>query len=267
MSQRRTLTAIAVLLAVALVLSLAAVWRPAPAPPAETPDVPTAIANAERYLTAQKALRMDVALFCQFLRRKFGVPQFPFRFDRNYPQRVGFMRVVDPAALVTSAEVEALRSPLGVLMVRALHCDYLPLPDDYVKALEESTRAGGYDLTHAVLATKWAIENGGLQRAALADLIDLQTAMLIDLIEDESATNDLRMEAMTFLCYSGQSRHIRAEWVQRVLATQNPDGGWYGSGPAKGASHQHITQLGLWFLLEYQTPGLDEPVVAPDPER
>lgn len=264
MNYVKIITAIFIVLAVVLILSIAAFWRSANAPTSGAPDALTAIRNADGYLTRiQKALRMDVALFSQFHRRKFGVPAFPFHMMHKFRELAVYMRIVDAEALVTTEEIEELTSPIDRLLAAALHCDYLPLPDAYLENLGTATRAGGYALTHAVMATKWAVENGGLKPDQLADLTRLQTKLLIDLIEQETSNNDLRIEAIAFLYYSGNGQHVREEWVRQVVATQNPDGGWSQTTASKGKSHQHTTQLGLWLLLEHQFPGIEEPIVPP----
>lgn len=171
-----------------------------------------------------------------------------------------YRRIDDPTAQVDKAAIAALPTPIDRITASALHCDRIPLPDDWLAILGKASRAGAYALTHAVLATEWTVELGCRRRDEVTALHAEQVRLLEQLIEQraalagryESAT-DLWIEAMAMLAYSGAGDRIRQPWVDDLLAAQRADGGWPRH-PRATRSDPHATALALWVVLERLQP-------------
>jgi hypothetical protein len=166
-----------------------------------------------------------------------------------------YRRIDDPDAEVGKAQIAALPTAIDRITASALHCDRIPLPADWVEILGKASRAGGYALTHAVLATEWTIENGCLTRPDVEQLHAEQTALLEKLIEGRAALSatqvaaaDLWIEAMAMLDYAGAAARLRREWIADMLDLQRADGGWPRH-PRAARSDPHATTLALWIVL------------------
>jgi hypothetical protein len=76
--------------------------------------------------------------------------------------------------------------------------------------------------------------------------------------------NDLELEAAAFLYEAGQGALVDHAFVERVIATQNYDGGWLGSSDKQGDSDWHTTVLALLLLLHVEFPANSyPPMLAP----
>jgi hypothetical protein len=120
--------------------------------------------------------------------------------------------------------------------------------------------AGGYALTHGVLATEWTVENGCRTRADVEALRTDQIAWLVtfvqrrhDLKDKFDAITDMWIEAVAMLYYIGAGDMARPEWLEEIVRIQNDDGGW-SRNPYEGRSDPHATALALWVLLEHLEP-------------
>jgi hypothetical protein len=171
-----------------------------------------------------------------------------------------YRRLVDPAAAVDPARIAALPSVLDRITASALHCDRIPLPDDWVEVLWAATREGGYALTHAALSGEWTLENGCRPRSELDALQREQVEALVALVDDRAALadefrtpTDLWLEAMAMLSYLGAGDRFRDAWIDHVVAAQRLDGGWP-ERPGAKRSDPHTTALALWVLLERLRP-------------
>ncbi|MGH0028862.1 MAG: FG-GAP-like repeat-containing protein [Myxococcota bacterium] len=170
-----------------------------------------------------------------------------------------FRRLVDPGAAVRPAVLASLEHEIDRMTAGALHCDRIPLPDDWKDTLAAAGRAGGYALTHAALAGQWARENGCDGHEAAAALRPDQVEALLALVAERDTLagrfdtpTDLWLEALAMLAYLGAAERIPDDALADLLAARLPDGGWP-LAPG-GPSHPHPTALALWPLLERRTP-------------
>jgi hypothetical protein len=195
------------------------------------------------------------------VRNASGVPLHEVRAGVTRPEIYAvYRRIDDPAASVDKRQIADLPTAIDRITASALHCDRIPLPEDWPQILLQATRAGAYALTHAVLAAQWSVENGCVTRERLADVRREQETRLVDLVNrrDEltgrfDAATDIWIEAIAMLYYSGGGTRVRGEWLDSLLALQRPDGGWPRAPGAKVAD-PHATALALWVLLENLQP-------------
>ena len=66
--------------------------------------------------------------------------------------------------------------------------------------------------------------------------------------------DDLTLEAAAFLYLAGQDHKVDPTFVNRVIASQNDDGGWGEDPNGQSGSYWHSTILGLMLLLHKQFP-------------
>lgn len=173
-----------------------------------------------------------------------------------------YRRIDDPSAAVDKRKIAALPTAIDRITASALHCDRIPLPDDWVDILRRASVAGGYALTHSVLATEWTVENGCRTRKDVEGLHATQIAWLLtfvqkrhDLADNLDAATDMWIEAIAMLYYVGAGDMIPSEWLEEIVQIQNDDGGWSRS-PHEDRSDPHASALALWVLLEHLRPGI-----------
>ncbi|MCP3983784.1 MAG: hypothetical protein GY723_05310 [bacterium] len=167
-----------------------------------------------------------------------------------------YRRLVDPAARVSKRQIAELSTTIDRMTASALHCDRIALPDGWVDVLRTASGLGAYALTHAVVATRWTLENGCLSEMELIPLHFEQVELLEALIEEREVLNsrhdvatDIWIEALAMLYYLGEGDRVRPEWIEALLAAQREDGGWPNH-PRAPTSHPHPSALALWVLLE-----------------
>jgi len=234
-------------------------------------------------LRDQRALDRAVAYFARdvrdadptwaslfgYLRRRFGFelvladglqPERATKANATALERV-YLRLEDPAASVTRRQVADLPTAIDRITATGLHCDRIGLPSDWLDVLRKATRAGGYALTHSVLALQWTLENRCLPKLAAVGLQAEQSERLQALIERRHAlaerhdvSVDIWFEAVVMLYYLGDGERVRPDWVADLRALQRPDGGWP-IHPDAGHSNPHTTALAIWVLLEQLQPG------------
>lgn len=227
--------------------------------------VATVVANAIAFL---KPVREPHALlFKGLIHRRCGVAAFanarelydeelPKHPDRAPVLRV-FRRMLDANNPIRLEDWEQVTIQTDRLLVSALYCDRLGLPESFADVLARAVREGRYAATHALLAWVWIQEN----RCALtvpAGFFDEMCAAVARIIaEDPTSVNDIKLEAAAFLCLAHQVEHVNLSFVRRVIEARNPDGGW--GRPAAGAgdpnaSSWHSTILALITLLHVRFP-------------
>lgn len=250
---------------------------PKPAAPAAAtaPDaaqVQAAIDKALAYTqkSSDKKLDPNAALVLHFLNRKFNLgKQYAFsnyytKYPITDPRGKALERMVNPNATATKADfgshypgtsmVDNLANT-SYMMNCALMCDKIPLPDDYFALLQQQTRLDRYFLTHAALSLQWLTENGCITKQAEAtQLKNLQIELLAKLIVEVDEPSDLGMEAIAVLLYIGGRNKLDPNWINSLLKTQLPDGGWPLGKSSATKSHDHATVHALWALLEYANP-------------
>jgi hypothetical protein len=171
-----------------------------------------------------------------------------------------YRRVVDVHATVTKQQIAALPTAIDRITASALHCDRIPLPDNWIEILDKGSNAGGYGLTHSVLASEWTVENGCRSRAEIAALRQRQIDLLVEFIDHRhqlagqfDAITDIWIEAVAMLYYVGARDRVKSDWVGEILTTQKADGGW-SRNPRDERSDTHATALAIWVLVENLQP-------------
>lgn len=228
-------------------------------------DVGTRIASAVDFLRGTR--EPHALLFLNILHRRFGIEEFADaleRYDEVLTERPDeapllrvFRRIGDADNTMDPDDWDHVKTPRDRLLVSALYCDRLGLPASFPEVLRKAASAGGYSLTHALLTWIWVRENSC--ELTLPDgFVDKMFGSVAAIIDaDPAIINDLKLEAAAFLCMARQSRLVDLEFVRRVIAIQNEDGGW--GRPDEGAgnpdeSSWHSTILALMVLLHIQFP-------------
>ena len=125
-----------------------------------------------------------------------------------------------------------------------------------------------YQLTHALVAYLWLKQTNPTVAAErdVDRLISEVTARLYRAQSWEPCTSDIFNERVAFLLFAGDDPPINRRWIERIILSQNTDGGWtyhksigrtlgqlLGIDPGQGASHTHATFLALYALTYYET--------------
>lgn len=228
-------------------------------------EVDETIAKAIAFL--QRAREPHALLFMGLLYRRFGIQEFAdtlARYDEVLPEHPDrapvlrvFRRMFDADNPIVPEDWEQVTIQTDRLLVSALYCDRLGLPEAFAEVLERAVSQGGYAATHALLSWVWIQENrcpltvpeGFEERmyAAVAAIIDA----------DPTSVNDIKLEAGAFLCLARQVSRVDLGFVRRVVAFRNADGGW--GRPVEGAgdpdeSSWHSTILALMILMHVSFP-------------
>lgn len=159
-----------------------------------------------------------------------------------------FLRLITPDAPPPEAIDGAVIGPDGavdgnVLLTRALWCDVIALPPDYLTNLETTAAAGDYQLTHAFGATQLLVENGCgdlAQVSAVQDRLAPQVAELLN----ESAVSDLPLQACSLLFWAGHGDLAPSGYLDTVRDARLDDGGW----PATSGANKSDPAASVWGL-------------------
>ena len=227
-------------------------------------DLGSRIAKAVDFL--QSTREPHALLFMNMIYRRYGVEGFAdslARYDEvlaerdDAPKLRVLRRMADANNPLQPDDWDHVTLPKDRILVSAMYCDRLGLPDSYAEVLAIEAAAGSYGLTHALLSLIFVRDNGcplelpeGFVETLYADV-----AALIG--PDPGTINDIKLEAAAFLCLAGQSGRVDLRFVQRVIAIQNEDGGWgrpdAGAGDPDGSSW-HSTILALILLHHVEIP-------------
>jgi hypothetical protein len=197
-------------------------------------------------------------LWLEVMHRRFGIPQFADalqRFDRvlaerpkELPRLRVFRRMADRDNPLQPEDMDAITHPSDRLVVCALYCDRLGLsPSFFAEMLDQAAKAGGYYLTHALLAVIWMREYGRDVELPAAFVENLYRANAALISADARSVSDVKLEAAAFLHFAAQGALVDRTFVESVLQTQARDGGWGKS--RDGRSDWHATILALLLLL------------------
>jgi hypothetical protein len=238
-------------------------------------NVRTAVANAINFI--DRTREPYALLFLDIMHRRFGVPQFADalkRYDEvlaERPKEAPLLRVLRRIADANNPlrpdDWDHVSVQTDRLLVSALYCDRLGLPPSYGEALVKAVRAGGYPLTHALLAWIW-VQDNRCKPAVPDGFADEMYRAVAAILEDRpTLVNDLKLEAAAFLCLARQAARVNPGFVQHVLAIQKADGGWGkmdNVDPAKpNESSWHSTILALLLLLHVTFPAAPSTSGAP----
>jgi hypothetical protein len=230
-----------------------------------------AVGNATNYFAQTQ--EPYALLNLNILYRRFGIPEFANSLQR-YDQlllanpkdaallRV-FRRIADYNNPVQATDFNAVTVDVDQITVPALYSDRLSLPGDYLLKLKDAANSGGYLLTHVLLATIWLQENH-CELPVPDDFKESIYHATAGLINGDSVVTDLEIEAAALLYMAGQGALVDASFVQRVIATQNYDGGWSHSSDVPVGSYWHSSVLALMLLLHVEFPAASyPPMLAP----
>ena len=228
-------------------------------------EVATVTANAIAFL--KSAREPHALLFMGLIHRRFGVKEFanalalydevlPRHPDRAPVLRV-FRRMFDANNPIQLEDWEHVTIQTDRLLVSALYCDRLGLPESFAEVLAKAVSQGRYAATHALLAWVWIQENRCPIAVPAGFFEDMcrSVARIID--ADPTSVTDIKLEAAAFLCLARQAHLVDLGFVRRVIAFRNEDGGWgipiEGAGNP-GESSWHSTILALMILLGVRFP-------------
>ena len=228
------------------------------------------VGNATNYLAQTKD--PFILLDLNVIYRQFGITEFADALNQydqllaknpaNAPLLRIFRRIADYDNTPQDDDFYAVTDvadDLNRITVPALYSDRLDLPDSYLLELNNAADSGGYLLTHALLATIWLEENHCEQIQIPSDFAESLYYDTAALIGNGSVVNDLEVEAADFLYTVGQGELVSDAFVQRVIATQNYDGGWSASSDTPVSSHPHTSVLALSLLLYVEFPAASYP--------
>ena len=213
-------------------------------------------------------------LMLNVMYRRFGIQEFADalqRYDQaalDLPQKTTilrlFRRIADKDNQIKPGDLENIAYEADKLTMAALYCDRYGLPANYTDMFETAVSKGEYYLTHALLASIWIRENGCYLPFSQS-YIDAVYEANAALINDDAVVDDLELEAASFLYLAGQGSLVDEHFVDRVLAVQNDDGGWFASSDdPEFVSYGHTTVFALMFLLHVRYPAESyPPMLAP----
>jgi hypothetical protein len=229
-------------------------------------NVRTIVANAINFINRTR--EPYALLFLNIMHRRFKVPQFADslkRYDEvlaERPKEAPLLRVLRRIADANNPlqpdDMRHVSVQTDRLLVSALYCDQLGLPPFFAEALVKAVKAGGYPLTHALLAWTWVQDNRCASTVPDGFAEELYRAVAAIVDDGTPLVNDLKLEAAAFLCLARQGARVNPAFVQHVVAIQKADGGWGktdAANPAKpDESSWHSTILALLLLLHVTFP-------------
>ena len=241
-------------------------------PPLLAPPVPgmqTTITDAISYL--ENSDEAYALLWLDVMYRRFGIEEFADalpRYDQMLTEQTTQWSIFDVFRRISvydtpmqASVLDYVLAPTDIIISRALYCDRYGLPSDYSTLLDDAVNQGGYYLTHVLLACIWIQENG-CESALPHGFIDhVYSATAVIVNRNPLVVNDLTLEAAAFLYLAGQGERIIPSFVNRVLASQNDDGGWEKDPNGQEGSYWHSTILGLMLLLHAEYPADSYPPV------
>ncbi len=143
--------------------------------------------------------------------------------------------------------------PSDRITVSALYCDQLGFPASFADALTNAFSQGGYYFPHVLLAEFWIHENGCTLNVPRGFVDDVYKANAAIIHNDPTRVSDLTLEAAAFLYLAGQGALVDDAFLDRVIATQNSDGGWGEAPNRPGHSDWHSSVLGALLLVHVRS--------------
>lgn len=152
-----------------------------------------------------------------------------------------------------------------VMLARSMWCDRVPVSEDFITDVGSAGRLGGYELTHALAATQFMVENGCGDARRLGALSDELAGLTAELL-DASEIADLALEACALLAWTGHRELLDSGLAGRVADSVLDDGGWPEQ-PGGSTSDSHATAWGVRCQLELLHGADLEPTtwVLPEP--
>ena len=130
------------------------------------------------------------------------------------------------------------------VMVRALHCDQVALPPNWLAASAD-LGANGYALSHYAYALAWVDDLGCDVAGSDAERDRVGSALAASL--EGAVVEDVMLTYGAGLVALGRGGDVPRSFVDDVLAAQNEDGGWPRLA-GEPLSDWHSTGLAIWVL-------------------
>lgn len=246
----------------------APITSPKPSSQTMVEKLEIAINNAIVYIAETE--EPNALLMLNVLYRQFGITEFEDslqRFDEIlsssfHPLFKLYRRIADHNNTVDITDFTVVTSDIDKVIIPALYSDQRSLPDDYSLVLINAKNSGGYLMTHALLATIWLQENNCT--VSLPDhFLEMLHYDVAALTESSLPITDLTLEAAAFLYQADQGKLVNPDFLEYVIATQNPDGSWSKSSDTPNESYWHSTVLALNLLLHIKYPATSyQPMLA-----
>jgi hypothetical protein len=181
------------------------------------------------------------------------------------PDALEFARWIDPALRQPLVDRAGERSETSVVMAAGLYCDVVGVSPEEIAVMEQLVAEGGYGATHVLLGYAWATEVG-CDDPALVDVgqrsVERVANEFIERIVTSpvlrTAIDDLFLEQGAFLALVGRTNLLTQGWLQAVVDSQLPGGGWAAVSVDDAGVPEpdwHATLLALWAMLAADSPG------------
>lgn len=142
-------------------------------------------------------------------------------------------------------------------------------PEEDLRLFHDTSRLrNSYQLTHALLTYLWMKQTNPrlAQEREVDRLIQEVNARLWTIQNWDAFTSDIYNERVAFWLYMDQPPPIKRRWIERIILSQNTDGGWtydmsctrllgqlVGWELSNAPSSPHATFLALYALSEYKS--------------
>jgi hypothetical protein len=149
-------------------------------------------------------------------------------------------------------------------------------PEEDMRLFQDtSLLADSYQLTHALLTYLWMKKSNRIaaKERQVDDRIREVNSRLWIAQSWDAFTSDIYNERVAFWLYMDEPPPIKRRWIERMILSQNVDGGWtyeksilrllgqfVGYDAGTGKSSSHATFLALYALAEYEGRLMAPPV-------
>jgi hypothetical protein len=153
-----------------------------------------------------------------------------------------FLHALDTSLKSAQSQLDNL-SGTDKVIATAVYCDCYGLPAGFFGDINGMMYEGSYPLTHAAMALKILnIQSCKYDTVAYKRELAAIAPKLENLINVEGPSSTLGIEGIAMLYTIGYGQLVKKEWIDKIIATQMPNGTWSGN--------ERSTIFGLWALLE-----------------
>lgn len=151
----------------------------------------------------------------------------------------GTFRDADPQSVISNQ--------IDDLTVAAALCIEQPLDDTFLDHYDALMERGGYGPTHLLLAMIM-LRTAGCESPLEAHHQEAVLSAVRSEVGISGPVTDLELEAAAWLLDWGDTEAIDEALIDRILASQLPDGGW-SNGEVESIANWHSTAVGMWFVI------------------